>query len=356
MPLRRRLRHVLIRWLGGEAAERHPEDASSIEGAFGPDGPGQLVLPAADAARQALLAGRYFAHAEDLIGRGAPELAAPFYRQAYVLLGASRGGKTGPVAAPSVEDWSSMTSVIDLDAPPSLEEVSASPGARDGETADPGGADAVQRILQLEAQLSRDTADAVAQEALRLSQQGLQHPELDHLLGLVHVLKGESGPAAERFRMAIAQDPGRYRSLVNLAGLLVGEGRLEEAQALLHKALEQVNPDSEHAVPALTNLSLVHQAAGRPMEEAQLVLRIHRLKPGHLRPERLLHAAGVLEEMAEEPAAIELLQWLDDHGGDAAVWQPLATLLERRGDYQAAALVYRRLLQLQQPAAVQATP
>jgi hypothetical protein len=53
----------------------------------------------------------------------------------------------------------------------------------------------------------------------------------------------------------------------------------------------------------------------------------------------------VLEKMAEEPAAIELLQWLSDHEGGEAVWSPLATLLERRGDYQAAALIYRKLLQ-----------
>lgn len=212
--------------------------------------------------------------------------------------------------------------------------------------------DAEALIRSLQSQLNAQTADDVAQQAARLRAQGIQHPDLDHLQGVIHIIKGESSAAAERFRMAIAQAPGHYRSLVNLSGLLLAEGRLEEAQALLQRALEQVNPDSDLAVPALTNLSLVHHAAGRSMEEALLVLKIQRLKPGHLRGERLLQAATVLQEMAEEPAAIELLQWLSDHGGGGEqVWRPLATLLERRGDYQAAALVYRRLLQPAAPAA-----
>jgi Flp pilus assembly protein TadD len=206
------------------------------------------------------------------------------------------------------------------------------------------------RIHDLKSGLTAETADSVLREAQGLAVQGIRHPELDHLLGLVHILRGDSSAAAQHFRMAISQAPGHYRSLVNLAGLLLSEGRLEEAQALLHKALEQVNPESEPAVPALTNLSLVHQAAGRSMDEALLVLRIHRIKPGHLRSARLLQAAGVLQEMAEEPAAIELLQWLSEHEGGQAVWHPLAALLERRGDYQAAAHVYRLLLQPREPA------
>jgi tetratricopeptide (TPR) repeat protein len=247
-----------------------------------------------------------------------------------------------------------MNTVIDL-GPPQPEALSLQSQPEPVPVATPA-PDVEQIIRTLQSQLSAETADAVGREATRLREQGIRHPELDHLHGLVHVLKGESAAAAENFRMAIAQAPGHYRSLVNLAGLLVGQGRLEEAQALLQKALEQVNPDSDLAVPALTNLSLVHQAAGRSMEEALLVLRIHRLKPGHLRHERLLRAAGVLQEMAEEPGAIELLQWLSAHNGGEQVWRPLAALLERRGDYQAAAQVYRLLLQPQQAAAPQQSP
>lgn len=372
MPLRSRLRDRLIRWLGGQP-DQAPPPRAALQSSAAADV--QLVLPAPDAARQALLAGQYFAHAEELIRRGAAEFAAPFYRQAYALLRASLGEAVPAADADASQAGLSSERLIDLSQPqatlpqpqpaaqPELVSqtpptAAASSGSAAAAVPPPAAApsasptmDAEALIRSLQSRLNAQTADDVAQQAARLRAQGIQHPDLDHLQGVIHIIKGESSAAAERFRMAIAQAPGHYRSLVNLSGLLLAEGRLEEAQALLQRALEQVNPDSDLAVPALTNLSLVHHAAGRSMEEALLVLKIQRLKPGHLRGERLLKAATVLQEMAEEPAAIELLQWLNDHGGGEPVWRPLATLLERRGDYQAAALVYRRLLQPAAPAA-----
>ena len=382
MSLRSRLRRRLIRWLGGtegDPVHQQGPDGASPDGAS-PDGASperatpdsrssdpatpdatargggqiQLRMPVQDVAKQAVLAGTYYAHAEELIRIGAAELAAPFYRQAYVMLNASQAQQAESGRSNPADTEMIMNTVIDL-GPPQPEALSLQSQPEPVPVAAPA-PDVEQIIRTLQSQLSAETADAVGREATRLREQGIRHPELDHLHGLVHVLKGESAAAAENFRMAIAQAPGHYRSLVNLAGLLVGQGRLEEAQALLQKALEQVNPDSDLAVPALTNLSLVHQAAGRSMEEALLVLRIHRLKPGHLRHERLLRAAGVLQEMAEEPGAIELLQWLSAHNGGEQVWRPLAALLERRGDYQAAAQVYRLLLQPQQAAAPQQSP
>jgi tetratricopeptide (TPR) repeat protein len=344
MPTRSRFRHRLIRWLGGEPRHQAEHNVLGPLSHSGDEG-GQLLLPAADAARQSLLARRYYTHAEELIRRGAAELAAPFFREAYVLLRASQqGAGIDPTEAAAGGDGTIASSVIDLQpaAPSSHPTAPSTPAA--------ASLDLEVTIQGLKSRLTAETAEAVLRDAQGLSVQGIRHPDLDHLLGLVRILKGESCAAAQHFRMAISQAPGHYRSLVNLAGLLLSEGRLEEAQALLHKALEQVNPESEPAVPALTNLSLVHQGAGRSMEEALLVLRIHRLKPGHLRSARLLQAAGVLQEMAEEPAAIELLQWLSDHEGSDAVWHPLAALLERRGDYQAAAKVYRLLLQPRKPA------
>jgi tetratricopeptide (TPR) repeat protein len=344
MPTRSRFRHRLIRWLGGEPRHQVGHDALAPVSDEGDEG-GQLVLPAPDTARQSVLAGRYYAHAEELIRRGAAELAAPFFRQAYVLLRASQqGGGIDSAEAAAGADGVIPSPVIDLQPEAPRPDVTPpSPSAAMS-------VDLEATIQNLKAGLTAETAEAVGRAAQGLVEQGNRHPELDHLLGLVHILRGQSSAAAQHFRMAISQAPGHYRSLVNLAGLLLSEGRLEEAQALLHKALEQVNPESEPAVPALTNLSLVHQAAGRSMEEALLVLRIHRIKPGHLRSARLLQAAGVLQEMAEEPAAIELLQWLSEHEGGQAVWHPLAALLERRGDYQAAAQVYRLLLQPREPA------
>jgi NAD(P)H-nitrite reductase len=132
--------------------------------------------------------------------------------------------------------------------------------------------------------------------------------------------------------------------LVNLAGVLLASGQRQEAGNLLNQALARVDPESLEAVPALTNLSLVEEQDGRMMEAAQLVLRVHRLQPGHVRNARLLKAAATLEEMGEDVDAIELLSWLRQRQPEPAVLRPLAALLERRGEYQEAALVYRDLL------------
>jgi len=337
-----RLRNRLIRWLGG----RPPEPSETLAPALLAGSTGELVLPAPDAAKQTVVAGRYFAHAEELLGRGAAELSAPYYRQAYALLRASLGNR-------AFHDDSISEATIDVDPTglptglPTLAAPSQGPGI------DP--IDPIVQIRALRKQLTAETCAGTTQAVAGLRQAGLDHPELDHLEGLVCLIQGEGDGAAELFRRALSQAPDHFPSLVSLAGLLLSQERLEEAQALLLKALDQVNPDSEQALPALTNLSLVYQASGRPMDEALLILKIQRIKPGQVRAERLLGAAAVLEQMAEEPAAIELLQWLSENHSSDSVLQQLATLLERRGDYQAAALVYRRLLQ-PKAAPVVATP
>jgi hypothetical protein len=73
------------------------------------------------------------------------------------------------------------------------------------------------------------------------------------------------------------------------------------------------------------------------------VLRIVRIKPDHLQPDKLVVAATCLEEMGDDPAAIELLQHLRTRLRDPGLNRRLAELLERRGEYQQAALVYRDL-------------
>jgi len=324
-----RLRSRLIRWLGGRPVDQ--QAPALMEGSTG-----QLVLPAPDAAKQTVLASRYFAHAEELLGRGAAELSAPYYRQAYALLRASLGNR-------AFHDDPISEATIDVDPtglPTGLPTIAS---RNQGPAIDP--VDPTLHIRELRKQLTGETCGVTSQKVAALRQAGLDHPELDHLEGLVCLIQGQRDVAAELFRRALTRAPHHYPSLVSLAGLVLAQERLEEAQALLLKALDQVNPDSEQALPALTNLSLVYQASGRSMDEALLILKIQRIKPGQLRAERLLGAAAVLEQMAEEPAAIELLQWLsENHSSDSAL-QQLATLLERRGDYQAAALVYRRLLQ-----------
>ncbi|MFN5160848.1 MAG: tetratricopeptide repeat protein, partial [Cyanobacteriota bacterium] len=134
-----------------------------------------------------------------------------------------------------------------------------------------------------------------------------------------------------------------YRSLVNLGGLLLTTGRLEEAVQLLERSLEQTREGSPESLAALTNLAVAQTQLGRPIEAAQLVLRIFRIKPDHLQPETLAVAATSFEEMGDDPAAIELLQYLRSRLRDPQLSRRLADLLERRGEFQQAALVYREL-------------
>jgi tetratricopeptide (TPR) repeat protein len=305
MPRLRR-RDRIARWLGWSNAETKPESV--------------LTLPAADGAQQQRLAARYFSHAEELIRRGAAEFSAPYYRQAYALLAASLGQP--------------------LPDEPPVSVVHLSPNAPSPDTTEP-----LKRIHSLRSALSATTAKATADEVERLRAGGVNHPDLDHLAGLTALLSKDTEQAEVCFRRALSASPRHYGSLVSLSGLLLARKDLDEAQRLLTTALAGVNPESPDAVPALTNLSLVHQGLGRRMDEALLLLKIHRLKPGHVLDQRLLKGAETLVEMGEEPAAIELFQWLSERPDGAAALAPLATLLERRGDYQAAALVYRRLLQ-----------
>jgi hypothetical protein len=49
--------------------------------------------------------------------------------------------------------------------------------------------------------------------------------------------------------------------------------------------------------------------------------------------------------MGEDTSAIELLTWLGRQEPSDATLRPLASLLERRGEYKEAAMIYRQLLQ-----------
>jgi tetratricopeptide (TPR) repeat protein len=161
---------------------------------------------------------------------------------------------------------------------------------------------------------------------------------------MAHLILSQTDEAASGFRRALSIDSSHYGSLVNLAGILLAGRQHEEAIELLHRALRLKPDSSPEVIPALNNLSLAHEMGGRPMEAAQLVLRVHRLKPGHIRTDRLRRAAATLEEMGDDADAIELLSWLRDHDPSDEDLRLLAELLERRGDFQEAALIYRRLL------------
>ena len=330
------LREALISWLWGVEANpksTHKSYDTSSRQFFGP----ALMLPKLDPARLAVRAGEYFAQAEELNRRGAPEMASPLYRQAYTFLhSAVANDPEGSTAHPS----------LSIDLQPALVEIQSAPRpVQEPTSPHAASTDWLAELPGLRARLSAESAGDIAARLATLRHAGHAHAELYRLEGLTALMLQDTSTAVQRFREALGVDPNHYSSLVNLGGLLLPEGRHEEAIALLQRALDQVNPESADAVPALTNLSLAFQLAGRPMDEALLVLRVHRLKPGHLRNERLIQAAGILEQMGEDPAAVELLGWLRERQPSPEVLGALGSLLERRGDYQEAALVYRQLLQ-----------
>ena len=352
----------------------------------------ELLLPPVELAHQAELASRYFNYGEELNHRGAPELAAAFYRQAYTMLRCGLkselsggrqaepgiGQRGGPGGEPRDELRLENHDSIYAHPPENeLPEDFLTPGLNLGSLDSPGSPgslgnidstgilvaseaatpenqiiastttteERLQQIADMAARLSKNTAPEIGDELIKITRTGFRHPELHRLQGLTALHLQDNSTAMEHFREALAMDPMHYSSLVNLGGLLLPGGQYEEAITLLNRALQRVDPESPEALPALANLSLAHQATGRKMDEALLLLRIHRLKAGYIRNERLLTAATTMEQMGEDTSAIEILTWLSEQEPSNEILRPLASLLERRGQYKEAAMIYRQLLQ-----------
>jgi tetratricopeptide (TPR) repeat protein len=338
------LRRALIRFLGGNVESRPP-----VVGYPAPAAP----VPAASTGALALeQAERCYAYAEQLANQGAIDLAGPIYRQAYQTLrgivgldGAAMGFR------PSLPPAGGTSAGAHLARRPGPAQ--AVPMAHSAPVPPPA-LSLEQRLQPLKEQLSASTAAAIQQELQKLLQEGHRDSDLTNLMGLAALLQKQGSEAERWFRDTVTLNPHHYRAMVNLGGICLASGRLQEASQLLTTATELVDPNSNEALASLTNLSLAQQQLGRPMEAAQLALRIFRIKPDHLRPESLAAAAQTLESMGEETAAIELLQYLRRQGCASDTIRQLAQLLERRGDFQEAAMVYRDLLA--QPGAMAGQP
>jgi tetratricopeptide (TPR) repeat protein len=372
------MRRALIRWLGGrvDPIAPEPQPAAPAPAAQAPL-PGTAPPPIAP--NQLLQQSeRYFAYAELLCEQGSGDLAAPVYRQAYLglraLVGISavtapaaqaalpparsqaplaappaappfRGGASAPYAAPAAPFPPAAAAPF---APPAAVGAPRPVAAPAAPPAAPPVAPAPsleQQLQPLREGLSTTTAAEVERRLIALLQQGHRHEDLANLLGLALLLQDRRDEAERWFRETLTINPRHSRALVNLGGLCLTTQRPEEAVQLLSRAVELIDPRSSEILAALTNLCLAQQQLGRPMDAAQLALRIFRLKPDHLRPESLVAAAGTLEQMGDEQGAIELLSHLRGRGhADADLTRRLAQLLERRGDFQGAAMVYRDLL------------
>lgn len=325
-PRRPSLRRALIRFLGGQPEPLTPAHADAS--GFSQNSQNFAIAappaPTPNPAQVLQQAERYFLYAEHLSQQGSGDLAGPVYRQAYLGLRALFSNPSAGVAIPQ----------------PALPPASPPAAMPTAPQLNP-----LQRLLQpLKEQLSSATAPAIEQQLRQLLNQGQRSADLSNLLGLALLLQDRRDEAERWFRDTLNLDPRHQRALVNLGGLCLTTGRAEEAVPLLTRALEGTDPRSSEGLAALTNLSLAHQQLGRPMDAAQLALRIFQIKPDHLRPESLLAAANTLEQMGQETATIEILRYLHGRRSGTEVTRRLAQLLERRGDFQEAALIYRDLL------------
>lgn len=286
---------------------------------------------------QQLAPEQQFLYAEELNNQGRPELAVAFYRQAYVMLRGTadltnaQWGASPQLALPDRTSGQPMFGANSQQQP--FAPVAPTPVAPTP----------AERLVALREKLTSANAAAVEQELRELITAGNRGADFFGLFGMCQLLQNRPEEAERAFREALNLDPGHYRSLVNLGGLLLKGGRLQEAVPLLENSLKHTRQGSPESLAALTNLAVAQSQLGRSIEAAQLVLRIFRIKPDHLQPDKLVVAATCLEEMGDDPAAIELLQHLRGKLRDPGLNRRLAELLERRGDYQQAALVYREL-------------
>jgi len=273
-----------------------------------------------------------FLYAEELNNQGRPELAVAFYRQAYVML---RG-----TADQANAQWGASPQLALPDRTTGQPIIGSS--ARQQPFA-PVAPTPAERLVALREKLTSANAPAVEQELRQLISAGNRGADFFGLFGMCQLLQNRPEDAERAFRESLKLDPNHYRSLVNLGGLLLKAGRLQEAVPLLETSLKHTRQGSPESLAALTNLAVAQSQLGSSIEAAQLVLRIFRIKPDHLQPDKLVVAATCLEEMGDDPAAIELLQHLRTRLRDPGLNRRLAELLERRGEYQQAALVYRDL-------------
>lgn len=345
------MRRALIRWLGGQVGPQAQPTQPPQPSSQPIPGPAPLPISAPPPPDRNLLlhqSERYFAYAELLSQQGSGDLAAPVYRQAYLGLRALVGitGVSAPASQPALPPSRHLAPQPAAGmARAASAPFAATPAAAAYPPSAPVSAPTLeQQLAPLREGLSSSTAPDVERRLLALLQQGHRHEDLTNLLGLALLLQDRREEAERWFRETLTLNPRHSRALVNLGGLYLTASRPEEAVQLLSRAVEVIDPRSSEILAALTNLCLAQQQLGRPMDAAQLALRIFRLKSDHLRPESLAAAAGILEQMGEEEGAIEMLRHLRGIAPNADLTRRLAQLLERRGDFQGAALVYRDLL------------
>jgi tetratricopeptide (TPR) repeat protein len=277
------------------------------------------------------LIARCHAIAEDLNGRGALDLAVPFYRQTIALLLAQAQQAEAATADPAA-----------------VAEVLTVSQGREAAPTPPDAADLDPHLQALEQDLT--VANATTVQALLQELQGQHDQPSAQLLGLLaktHLLQAKLEAALACFHQALELAPADPNLLVNTGAARLACGDCSGALSLLRPLAAQRHTleDPRLLKALLRNLALAELEAGRVAQAALLRAELAGLAPDELPLEDWLEDVRQwLETGCRQEAKSLLVALRAVHPRQPAVLELLAHTYEALGDFRDAALVYRDLL------------
>jgi tetratricopeptide (TPR) repeat protein len=281
------------------------------------------------------LIARCHAIAEDLNGRGALDLAVPFYRQTIALLLAQ------------AEQGSERAEAATADSAAVADVLTVSHG-HEAALMLPCAADLDQHLGALEQDLT--VANAATVQTLLQELQGQRDQPSAQLLALLaktHLLQANLKAALACFHQALELAPADPSLLVNTGAARLACGDCSGALALLRPLAAQRHTleDPRLLKALLRNMALAELEAGRVAQAALLRAELAGLAPDELPLEDWLEDVRQwLETGCRQEAKSLLLALRAVHPLQPAVLELLAYTHEALGDFRDAALVYRDLL------------
>jgi tetratricopeptide (TPR) repeat protein len=276
---------------------------------------------------------RYHAMAEELNGRGAMELAVPFYRQAIALLLAEREQLRASADVRGV-----LEAAAQLEADSSMVANSLGEG------------ELQRRVAALEEELCPANIREVAAALEALEAQWPQaHPQVLALRAKLHLLEGELAEAHACFEQAHALDGTCPRLRMNTGAARLALGDAAAALELLRPLAGELEVLARYgAVTSLwNNLAQAEFQAGDPDGALACLRALLDLDPAVVDLELWLEQANIWIASGQTSAAKTFLQLLRPQLSTdqlTLLLPPLAERLEAEGAYREAALLYRELL------------
>ena len=190
------------------------------------------------------------------------------------------------------------------------------------------------------AALAAGDLDRADSELAKLRQQaGTDPAKLGNLLGLIRMGQLDLDAARVAFEGALTADPTAAAARLNLAKVLLLEGRPADAEKLLLVLLDQEPANT----PALSAISGILLAQGRPDRLAALMTAAHRAAPGHVG--MTLALADLLASIGETRKAYALIdEMTKEQAGLPGVLAARARLQAALGLEREAQDSYRQVL------------